>query len=183
MVDHTQIRMTADEFLALPETNLQRQLINGEVIEAMTGPELEHQDVVGDIFVLLKQAVKILGGKAYVAPVDVYFDESNITQPDVFWLAPDSNCEAEGSRRLRGAPDLIAEVLSPSTARYDRREKFHLYQKYGVREYWLVDPRDRLIEVWQQKDGAFVRLDVYGVGETFTSALIGNVETNTIFVG
>jgi Uma2 family endonuclease len=182
MVDHTQIRMTAAEFFALPESNLPRQLLNGEVIE-LGSPELEHQDVVLSLGIIFRQAAKTLGRKAYVAPVDVYFDEENVPQPDVIWLAPNSPCVPEGSKRLNGAPDLIAEVLSPSTQLYDRRTKFRLYQKYGVREYWLVDPRNRLVEVWQHNDGVFVRLDVYGEGETFTSALIGNIEVNLIFAG
>ena len=179
-MDATRTRMTAAEFLALPETNLPLQLLDGEVIE-MAAPELDHQDAVGNIFVLCKGAEKIYGGKAYVAPVDVYFDELNIPQPDVIWLAPGSLCKPVGTKQLSGPPDLIAEVLSPSTARDDKRYKFHLYQRYGVREYWLVDPRDQLIEVWQLQDGRFVRLDVFGVNETFLSALIGEVNTNAIF--
>lgn len=182
MVDYTPTRMTAAEYLALPETNLPRQFIGGKVIE-MVAPELDHQDVVGNTFFVFKQAAKTLGGKAYVAPTDVYFDEENITQPDVMWIAPNGLCVPEGKKRLRGAPDLIAEVLSPSTSRLDRGKKFKLYEKYGVREYWLVDPRDRLIEVWQHTNGVFVLLDVFGDGETFTSSLIGSLDTNSILIG
>jgi Uma2 family endonuclease len=182
MVEQTQNRMTAAEFLALPETNLPRQLLHGEVI-SMTAPELAHQDAVGNIFVLFKEASKTYGGKAYVAPVDVYLDDVNIPQPDVVWLAPDSRCQPLGGKSLSGPPDLIAEVLSPSTARIDKRVKFRLYEKYGVREYWLADPRDQLVEVWQYQDGHFVLLDAYGLGEMFTSALIGAVDTKAIFAG
>lgn len=180
MAEQIKTRMTAAEFLQLPESNLPIQLLNGEVIE-MNAPTLPHQDVVGNTFVLFKLKAKQLGGKAYVAPVDVYFDELNIPQPDVIWLAPDSQCQMIGVERLSGAPDLIAEVLSPSTAHIDRKEKFHLYEKYGVREYWLIDPRDELIEVWQHQDGRFVRLELYGAGEIFTSSLIGEVEVAELF--
>jgi Uma2 family endonuclease len=180
MVEQIRTRMTAAEFLALPETNLPRQLLNGEVIE-MNAPTLDHQDVVGNVFVVFKLAAQRLHGNAYVAPVDVYFDELNVPQPDVIYLASGSVCQPEGLQRLIGPPDLIAEVLSPSTARMDRREKFNLYQKYGVREYWLVDPREQLLEVWQHQDGRFVRLDVFGPDETFTSAIISSVETSAIF--
>lgn len=182
MTDQTQTRMTAVEFFQLPETNLPRQLLNGEVIE-MTAPELDHQEVVGNIFMLFRQAVQQIGGKAYVAPVDVQFDAENVPQPDVLILLPDSPCQAVGTRRLSGPPDLIAEVLSPSTARLDRREKFRLYERYGVREYWIAEPRDQLVTVWQHRDGGFILLDVYGTGETFTSSLIGNVDCATIFAG
>lgn len=106
----------------LPETNLPRQLINGEVYE-ITAPELDHQDVVGNVFLLFKQASKALRGKAYIAPVDVEFDADNVPQPDVILLLPGSRCQPAGNKRLMGPSDLIAKVLSPSTARLDRREK------------------------------------------------------------
>ncbi len=181
MAEQIKTRMTAKEFLQLPETNLPLQLLDGEVIE-MNAPTLPHQDVVGNTFVLFKLKARELGGKAYVAPVDVYFDELNIPQPDIMWLAPDTQCQMVGTERLSGAPDLIAEVLSPTTAHIDRKKKFRLYEKYGVREYWLVEPRDQLIEVWQHQEGRFTLLDAYGVGETFVSLLIGEVEVATLFV-
>ncbi len=180
MAEQIKTRMTATEFLQLPETNLPTQLLNGEVIE-MSAPELPHQDVVLNIGIFFRQKSKELGGKAYVAPVDVYFDELNIPQPDVIWLAPNTQCETVGAHRLSGAPDLIAEVLSPSTAHIDRKGKFRLYEKHGVREYWMVEPRDQLVEVWQHQEGRFVLLDVYGIGETFTSSLLGAVEVELIF--
>ncbi len=180
MAEQIKTRMTATEFVQLPETNLPVQLLDGEVIE-MGAPELPHQDIVLNAGIFLRQQAKELGGKAYVAPVDVYFDELNMPQPDVLWLAPDTKCEMVGTQRLSGAPDLIVEVLSPSTAAMDRKKKFRLYEKYGVREYWIIDPRDQLVEVWQHHDGRFVLLDVYEVGETFTSALIGSVETAILF--
>ena len=180
MAEQIKTRMTAKEFLQLPETNLPLQLLDGEVIE-MNAPTLPHQDVVGNTFVLFKLKARELGGKAYIAPVDVYFDELNMPQPDVMWLASDSKCQMIGVERLSGAPDLIAEVLSPTTAHIDRKKKFRLYEKYGVREYWLVEPRDQLIEVFQLQVGRFELLDAYGVGETFQSSLIGEVEVAAIF--
>jgi Uma2 family endonuclease len=181
MAEQIKTRMTATEFLQLPETNLPLQLLDGEVVTEMNAPELPHQDVVGNVFVLFKLKARELGGKAYVAPVDVYFDELNIPQPDVIWLASDTRCEMVGTQRLSGAPDLIAEVLSPSTAAIDRKKKFRLYEKYGVREYWIVEPRDQLVEVWQQHVNHFVLLDAYASSESFTSSLIGEVKVGALF--
>ena len=180
MADQAQTRMTAAEFFQLPETNLPLQLLNGEVIE-MTAPELDHQDVVGNLFVLFRRAAAALGGKAYVAPVDVEFDAENVVQPDVFLLLPDSRCQPVGTQRLSGAPDLIAEVLSPSTARLDRKVKFRLYERYGVREYWIVEPRDQMVTVWQHREDGFVLLDVYSLDETFLSAILGEVSCAEVF--
>jgi Uma2 family endonuclease len=180
MAEQIKTRMTAQEFLQLPETNLPLQLLDGEVIE-MGAPELPHQDIALNTALLFTRKEAELGGKVYIAPVDVYFDELNIPQPDVIWLAPDTQCQIVGAKRLNGAPDLIVEILSPSTAHNDRKGKFRLYEKYGVREYWLIEPRDQLVEVWQHDDERFVLLDVYGVGETFTSSLIGEINVAKLF--
>ena len=180
MDNQTRIQITAETFFERPESNLPVQLLHGEIIE-MTAPELDHQDVVGNLFVLLKQAAQRLNGKAYVAPVDVQLSAVDVPQPDVLLLLPGSRCVPLENKRLQGPPDLIAEVLSPSTARLDRRVKFRLYEQHGVREYWMVDPRDQLVEVWQQDEGTFTLLDVYGVDESFDSGLIGTVACRDIF--
>lgn len=179
MTDYIKTRMTATEFLELPETNLPTELINGEVFR-MPAPQLSHQDVVLMLAIFLKQ--KLATGKVYVAPVDVYLDDENVIQPDVLWISPDNQqCVSVEGKYLRGAPDLVVEVFSPGTARRDKRDKFRLYQKYGVREYWMVDPIEQFIEVLQLLKGKFALLDVYGPGEVFTSPLIGEVDVNAIF--
>lgn len=180
MTDYIQTeKMTAAQFLELPETNLPTELINGEVFR-MPAPQLNHQDVVLQIALFLKQ--RLTNGKVYVAPVDVYLDEINVVQPDVIWIGPDNKrCVSVEGKYLRGAPDLVTEVFSPGTARRDKREKFRLYQKYGVREYWMVDPQEQFIEVWYLAEGKFLLLDVYGPGETFASPLLGEVDVKNIF--
>jgi Uma2 family endonuclease len=171
--------MTAAQYLELPETNLPTELINGEVFR-MPAPQLNHQDVVLQTALFLRQ--RMTNGKVYVAPVDVYLDEANVVQPDVLWIAPDNKrCVSVDGKYLRGAPDLIIEVFSPGTARRDKREKFRLYQKYGVREYWMVDPLEQFIEVWYLVEGKFSLLDVYGPGESFMSPLLGDVDVTSIF--
>lgn len=136
---------------------------------------------IGNLIVLFKQIERAKGGEAYIAPVDVVFDEDNVPQPDVIWLAPDSRCKSVDGKRLSGPPDLIAEVLSPSTGRLDKREKFRLYERFGVREYWIVDPLNQLVEVWLHNGKSFDLIDVFAAGETFTSALVGEVDTKLIF--
>jgi Uma2 family endonuclease len=84
-----QTRMTASEFLALPESNLPAELLNSEIIMS-PAPELSHQDIVGRLYMLIKTLAP--GGKVYFAPVDVYLDESNVVQPDVLWIADGSAC-------------------------------------------------------------------------------------------
>jgi Uma2 family endonuclease len=153
--------------------------MDGEVI-TMPSPIPAHQEAIVRLVLLISQLTVQLGGKVYVAPLDVYLDALNVVQPDVIWVAPDSQCQI-GEKRLIGAPDLIAEVLSPGTALHDKRHKFRLYERFGVREYWIVDPLEKLVEVWVQTDKRFSLIDVYGQGESFVSSLLGNVEMNTIW--
>jgi Uma2 family endonuclease len=180
MVDHIKL-MTADEYFELPESKLIIQLIEGEVIE-MPGASPTHQDVVGNIFMLLRLMLKVLGGKAYIAPLDVYLDDLNVFQPDVMWVAPNSQAVI-GDKRIVGAPDLIAEVLSPGSERHDRKVKFDLYEQYGVREYWIVSPESQLIEVWLIEDNKFTRQGIYEPSDTFTSAVLAGqrIEVKVVF--
>lgn len=172
-------RMTAKAFSELPESNLPTELIDGELIVS-PAPIPEHQSASVELLFLLRGIIP--NGKLFHAPIDVYFDEANILQPDIVWVAQDSQCFI-GDKRLEGAPDLVIEILSPSTARRDKNKKFSLYEKHGVREYWLVDPIAQYVEVWRLEDGKFEPKGVFGPGDTFTSAVLNNqpVDVSLIF--
>jgi Uma2 family endonuclease len=175
----TQVRkMRASEFLALPVTNLHHELISGEEIMS-PAPTGKHQRAVGSLFILIKRLAP--SGEVLFAPVDVYLDDEHVVQPDVLWVAAGSSCTWFEDKYLRGAPDLVVEVFSPGTVRADRKDKFRLYEKFGVREYWMVDPDEKLLEIWQRKDGQFTRVDVFGPGDTCQSPLLGTVDVNAIF--
>ena len=96
-----------------------------------------------------------------------------MVQPDVIWIGPESRCQAVGDQYWHGTPDLVVEVLSPSTAVRDRGYKFDLYERHGVREYWLVEPEGRFLEVYVLEDGRFVRRGLYQEVDDFTSPVLG----------
>jgi Uma2 family endonuclease len=171
MVDTTQTRLTAAEFAQLPETNTPTELIDGEVV--MTpAPKYVHQKVVLALAKLIEQMGA--GGVTCIAPIDVYLDEANVVQPDVLWASgPESRAQLGEDGYWHGAPDLVVAVLSPATARYDRSEKFRLYEKHGTLEYWLVDPEAEYVEVWRREEGGFQRQGVYGPGDAFKSTVLG----------
>lgn len=175
-------RVTMQEFLELAETRLPTELIAGEVVVKPT-PNLPHQRLVFRTAHYLQMLVQM--GYIYVAPVDVVFDNENVLQPDVFWVAPDSQCEPMDDRFFHGSPDLVIEILSPTTARRDRDIKFVLYEKYGAREYWLVDPDARFVEVYRRQADRLVRLGFFGQGEKFTSPVLDNasLDVDTLFFG
>jgi Uma2 family endonuclease len=163
--------MSSSEFLSLPESNLPVQLLHGEVIMS-PAPELKHQEIIFAAAKLIENLA--VDGKVRLSPVDVYLDGENVVQPDVLWTSPDSSCRVVDGKYLSGAPDLVVEVLSPGTARHDRGMKFDLYQKYGVREYWMVDPVAEYVEVFVNSETGFVRQGLFGPDKSFASPVLGN---------
>jgi len=177
MVDMIRTRMTAQEFMLLPETNLPAELIDGELIMSLAPEDAHQQTSMKTILALAKILPE--GGEFRHAPTDVYFDEINYFQPDIFWVSKDNQrCHLENGKYWRGAPDLIVEIFSPSTERSDRKKKFEIYEQYGVREYWMIDPLAQYIEVWALQENKFVRMGVYGPGEGFDSPVL-NFKTFT----
>jgi len=121
------------------------------------------------------------GGKAFTTPIEVYLDQYNIYQPDVLYLIPNTTCKIE-EKRLTGAPDLVVEVLSPSTAKVDRLQKYEAYEQHGVSEYWIVDPAHHVIEVWNLIDGRYKRQGAYATDDNFMSATLNQlVDVKSIF--
>ena len=173
--------MMADDFLQLPETNRIIQLIEGEVIVS-PAPLIRHQFVLGNLFDLVRHIVP--DGVVFVAPTDVYFTEVDVLQPDIFWVSDkNERCVAVDGKYFRGAPDLVIEVLSPGTERYDKTLKFLIYEKHGVLEYWIADPANRTLEVWVHRGEEYVRQGIYGADQTFDSAVLGgkSIAINAIF--
>lgn len=182
MSEQIKTRVTAAEYFQLPVTNLPMQLLDGEVIE-MPSPEVIHQRLIRRLVRVLDRIVDQIAGEVFVSPLDVKLDEDNVPQPDIFWVAADGRCKPDERNRLVGAPDLIVEVLSPSTARYDRTTKFLLYEKHGVREYWIIDPRRQYLEVWRLEQNEYVLQGSYGMGEQFVSTVLNGVtvDLSTVF--
>ena len=162
-------RMTATQFARLPETNRVIELINGEVVMPPS-PMSVHQRLVRRISRFIEAHMP--GGEVMLAPMDVHLDGVNVFQPDVFWLAAESQC-TEHDGYFYGAPELVVEVLSPSTSTQDRREKFVIYAGAGVLEYWMVDPAAAHMEVWARQGDALQRQGIYVEGDSFTSLVLG----------
>jgi Uma2 family endonuclease len=155
----------AEAFRQLPETNRLSELINGEIVMPPS-PLSTNQDLLLNTAVFLRQHSP--NGKVVVAPMDVYLDEINAFQPDVFWIGASSKCHVRDGYYY-GAPELVVEILSPSTTTQDRREKFEVYQKEGVLEYWMIDQFALSIEVWQRIEDKFERLGIYEENDCFES--------------
>lgn len=140
--------LTTKEFYRLPESNQFCELIEGELVMPPS-PEPFHQSVAGTVFGELYLYLRNHPlGVAYCAPLDVELSPANVYQPDVLYV---SNARKDRVKRKRvvGAPDLVAEVLSPSTARYDQGDKLLRYARSGVVEMWIIDPEDHQVEAYR----------------------------------
>ncbi len=123
------------------------ELLEGERFIIPT-PPLIHQLVLGEILFLLHDFVKAHRlGQVLMAPLEVVLSIENIVQPDVFFISNQRRHIVDPDGCVNAAPDLVIEILSPSTSGRDRLYKRKLYSKFGVQEYWIVDPAARTIEV------------------------------------
>lgn len=137
------------------------QLPEGEPVELVRGrlimspsPSTLHQTVISRLIRILQRAEDVADGFMFVSPMDVILSDDTILQPDLLYIAKE-RCDIVGDR-VEGPPDLAIEILSPGTDRRDRTEKLDLYAKYGVAEYWIVDPAAQLFEFLLLERGRFV---------------------------
>jgi Uma2 family endonuclease len=144
---HTRRIWTFEEMSAeLPEANTPTELWDGEIIMS-PAPTPSHQDVVLNFASLLKSfvAAKKLG-KVYVSPIDVVLSQRRAVQPDVLYISKARTQVVQDV--IRGAPDLVAQVVSEGSWKRDRVEKKGLYEQFGVAEYWIIDPEAQTMEVF-----------------------------------
>jgi Uma2 family endonuclease len=119
-------------------------------------PNTEHQDISRDLSVEILLFVKNKQlGKIYIAPFDVILDENNVVQPDIIFIAND-NLKYLTKRGFESVPDLLVEIISPSTYYRDNNEKKDLYEQFGAKEYWIVEPANKVIEIFTLQNGKYV---------------------------
>lgn len=152
--------LTYDDYCRIPEDGRRYEVIQGTLYMA-PAPFYRHQKIIGRLFVLLDQFVQSTNaGEVLIAPFDVLLSEHNVVQPDILFIAK-NNLSILTEKNAQGAPDLMIEVLSKSNRRHDEVRKRKLYETFGVREYWIVDPQAESITMYSH-DG-----DRFGVPNVF----------------
>ncbi|MDR1558720.1 MAG: Uma2 family endonuclease [Clostridiales bacterium] len=158
------------------------ELYEGEV-RLMAGPSRAHQGINAALTAIFVTYLRGKPCRVYPAPFDVRLnasDEDNIVvQPDLTIVCDRSKLNDAG---CAGAPDMVIEIISPSSARYDRIKKFELYRRYGVGEYWIVDPDSRILEVYILRDGYYTRTGGYSDGDTVESATLPGLTVNMEYI-
>lgn len=134
------------------------ELIDGNVIAMAPRPSFNHNRIASKIWHIFENYLEGKECTAIADGTDLYLTEKNRFVPDVMVVCDRNKIKWNG---VHGTPDLVVEVLSPKTARYDRRHKKDMYEKCGVKEYWIVDPANRTIEQYLLQDGALLLEPVY----------------------
>ena len=161
----TEKHYTYADYLQWPD-DTRYELIDGEAFRMAPTPLIEHQEIAGEVYCQLANQLDGQPCRPYIAPVDVRLpraDEADaaidtVVQPDVLVVCDPSKIDRRG---VRGAPDWVLEVLSPSTAAHDQIAKRRTYERAGVREYWLVHPGDRTLTVYVLENGQYGRPEIY----------------------
>lgn len=151
------LKLTYEDYLYFPEDGKRHELIDGEHY-VTAAPNLMHQTIALNLAGDLRSFFRPRGlGSVWAAPTDVVLSEFDVVQPDVFFVSKGRLRLAADGAKIQGAPDLVVEVLSPRTRRTDAITKRHLYEKFGVQEYWMADPELETIEVYRLVEGTFRR--------------------------
>lgn len=176
MATKAQIKFTYEDYKSLPESETERyELLEGELV-MVPSPSWFHQSISRAIFKYLDRFVEehALGEIRY-APLDVVLSDEYVIQPDILFIST-ARRGIIHEEEIRGAPDLVVEILSPSTAERDRTLKKKLYAKHGVKEYWLVDPQEQTIEVLALGKRGYERAGLYKKNETLSTPLLPGLQ-------
>jgi Uma2 family endonuclease len=145
-------KLTYRDFVRFPDDGQRHELVDG-VHYVTPSPVSPHQRVVGNLHFLLRLHLEQqAGGMVFLSPLDVVFTMFDIVEPDLLFIS-DARRHILTRRNVRGAPDLVIEVLSPSTRRRDEGVKLKLYDRSDVIEYWVVDPDAETIRIYRRVEG------------------------------
>lgn len=171
---NTKIKFTYKDYKSLPESETKRyELLEGELI-MVPSPSTYHQRVSRRLEFLLEDFVKRNKlGEIFDAPLDVHLGE-DIVQPDILFISK-GRSEIITEEEIHGAPDLVIEIFSPTTAERDRTYKKTLYARHRVREYWMVDPEEKTVEVMTLGKAGFESSGTYGKSDILRSSIFSGL--------
>jgi len=161
MAAQTSTKLTYEDYVNLPNDGKRYEIIDGELY-VNPSPNMKHQRVSKNIFRALDRFVEESNlGEVFYAPSDVVLSEIDVVEPDLFFISAE-RMEIITKANVKGAPDIVIEVLSDGTRRYDETTKLKRYEHFGVREYWIVDPVDDSVRILRLDGKHFERIVVGG---------------------
>ena len=164
------LKFTVKDYMSTPE-GTRYQLLDGEMILAPS-PTQKHQTVLANLAAAVRTFVQQHElGRVWFAPLDVVLSNHDVAQPDLMFVS-NERAGIITEANVQGMPDLVVEILSPSTAVYDQGYKRALYGLHEVREYWIVDPDAETVEVLVMGEEGLNSHQVFGIGQTLESPLL-----------
>ena len=167
------VKFTYEDFLNFPNDGKRHEIIDGEHY-VTPSPNTKHQRIVTRLTAALVHCLEQHPiGEVFVAPLDVVFSDLDVVEPDLLYISRE-RASVLTEQNVRGAPDLAVEILSPSTRKTDEVTKRKLYERFGVGEYWVVDPELETIKVYRRVGEAFERVSELGAesGDELTTPLL-----------
>ncbi len=165
------IRLTYDDFCLLPNDGKRYEIIEGELF-VTPSPISLHQRVVTRLTVALGSFLESRRlGEVFVSPFDVVFSRFDVVEPDILFISK-ARSSVLTPKNVQGAPDLVIEVLSKSTRHTDRTIKLKLYARYGVEEYWIIDPRVPAAQIYRRGKGGLERVRTLKPRDLLSSPLL-----------
>ena len=162
---------TYEVYAGLPDDGHRYEIVNGVLVMA-PAPDLGHQSIVLRLSYYLFAHAELAGlGRVFAGPVDVELGSKNVFQPDVVVIL-NAHLDRMTQKKIIGAPDLVVEVASPSTAAYDRLTKYERYAHAGITEYWIVKPTTRTVEVLVLEHGEYRSLGIFHGQQTLPSRVV-----------
>ncbi len=164
------IRLNYGDYCALPNDGKRYEILDGG-LHVSPSPRTIHQEVVGRLYeILVVHAREHELGRVFFAPFDVLLSHTDIVQPDVIFVAR-ANASVITEANIRGIPELVVEVLSPSNPTYDTRDKRHVYARCGVPFYWMVDPQNKTLTELQLVEDDYAKVVQCKAGDVFSPRL------------
>lgn len=164
-------RISYTDLANQPEDGRRYEIYDGEVF-VVPSPLPIHQRAVHALLKLLDAYASHHGGEAFISPIDIVFSEYDVVQPDLAFFSASRRHLVSADTPIRSAPDLVVEVLSPSTEASDRGKKLQTFARFGVPEYWIVDSHASSIEVLRLRDGNYELHSRAAAGESAVSAML-----------
>ena len=151
------MKLTYDDFVLFPDDGKRHELIDGEHY-VTAAPNIRHQQISMELAFLIRPWLEEHPvGRVFHAPLDVLMSQFDVVEPDLIYLSNERAAEIMTTLHLRGAPELVIEIGSPSTRQRDETIKRHLYERTGVSEYWFVDPELDVVRVYRRDGERFAR--------------------------
>lgn len=172
------VTLTYDDFVRFPDDGKRHELIDGEHY-VTPSPSTKHQTVSGNLFWLIRQHLETHPlGRVFYAPFDVVLSRFDVVEPDLLYMSHERAALVLTPKHTQGAPELVTEIASPGTRSRDEIIKRQLYERMGVSEYWIVDPKDDTIRVHRLVGTRFeppVKLSAQA-GDALRTALLPGIE-------